>query len=261
MKVECPDLASALAEGWELADTNVMGEFDVQELLMTELSRSDADDGAEGWGGCQYRYYTNADTGGRLMAIDIEWDTESDAKEFAGMFEEYVDFRYDLDRGSYEMENDWAVWDVDKEGAVALSLDGDETFVVFSSEKNPLSAAVTAIGKGGTGLAAVLENQPELEERIDEDETSSANVLVLAVVIGLLVLGLILAVAMLVIKQKEKAARAVDYPWTPPQPPWPPQPQQQWPPQQQWQRPTQQQWQQPPPPEPPQAPPDTSSDG
>lgn len=259
MQVECPDISSSLEEGWELADTNVMGEFDVQELLMTELNRSDADDGAEGWGGCQYRYYTNAGTEGRLMVIDIAWDTEDDAEEFAGMFEEYVDTRYDLSKGSYEMVDNWAVWDTGSEGAVGLSLEGNRTLAVFSTENNPLSDAAAALGNGGEELASILKNRPELEKKMVDDESSSANMLVLALVVGLLVFGMALVVVILVVNRREKAARAVNYPW-------PPQPQGQWQ-QPQWtqQQPqwTQQQWppQPPQPPGPSNPPPDTSSDG
>jgi hypothetical protein len=260
MQVSCPDIASSLGEGWELADTNVIGEFDLQELLMTELRTTDADKGAAGWGGCQYRLFTNPDTGKNLIAIDIKWDNEAEAKEFAGLYEEYIDKRFGLEKGSYDMNNGWAVWDTGKSGSAALSLKGNETFVVFSTDKNAVSDAATALGASGGNLGGVLESQPELEGRVDK-KTSSSNWLVFVIVLGMLVLGLILVVVFLLINRKERAAQAVVYPAYRQQPPWPPQPpyppypgqiQHPWPPPQPpgLQYPQQQVW----PPQPPVAP-------
>ena len=53
------DIQSALDEQWKLAIPMCSGEFDIQELLMTELRSADAEKGAAGWGGCQYRMFTN----------------------------------------------------------------------------------------------------------------------------------------------------------------------------------------------------------
>ncbi len=222
IQVDCPDITSSLGEGWQLSDTNVMGEFDIQELLMTELRSADADKGAAGWGGCQYRMFTNPDTGKSLVTVDIKWDNETEAQEFAGTYEEYVDKRFSLDKGSYDLNNGWAVWDAGKWGAAALSLKGNETFVVLSPDKEAVSNAYVALGAGGGNLGSVLERQPELATRAKTD-TSKSNWPVFVVVLGLLVLGLIIVVGLLVMNHKEKT-RATVYPAYRQQPPWPPQP-------------------------------------
>lgn len=222
IQVDCLDIASSLGEGWELSDTNVMGEFDIQELLMTELRSADADKGAAGWGGCQYRMFTNPDTGKSLVAMDIKWDNETEAKEFAGIYEEYVDKRFGQDKGSYALDNGWAVWDDGKWGATALSLKGNETFVVLSQDKDAVSSACTALGTSGGGLGNVLEGQPELEARTKTD-TAKSNWIVFVVVLGMLVLGLVLVVGLLVMNHKERS-RATVYPAYRQQPLWPQQP-------------------------------------
>ncbi len=241
-QVECPDIASSLGAGWELADTNVIGEFDVAELLMTELSDMDSESGAEGWGGSQYRYYSNAESGGNVMVIDLTWDSESEAEEFAGLFGEYVESRFDLDKGSYDIEDGWAVWDAGSKGSAALSLDGEETFVVFSTAQEDLSAAVAALGSQGGELGEVLEQQPKVTEKTGDDP-SEVNWVALGIIAFALGLMLVLLLVVLLVSRRERLAREIYPPYMPQPPEWPQRPPQAYGP-----------YQPPPPPMPPQPP-------
>lgn len=218
--VECPEITSSLGEGWTLADTNVLGEFDIDELLMTELSETDADDGAEGWGGCQYRFYSNAGSGENLLVIDLKWDTPEEAEEFAGLFGEYVENRYGQEEGSYELDGGWAVWDAEKQGSAAISLEDDETLVVLATDNSSTAAAVGALGTGGEKLAEILEQQPDLGGK-RESGSSGINWTAMGIIIAFLALILILFLVVLLISRRERVAQELYPPYLPQQPEWP----------------------------------------
>jgi hypothetical protein len=79
--VVIPD--SVFGPGWEIVDTDVLGEF-MLKTWMEALGASVADSAkaAAGWGGDQYRLATN-EAGEFATAIKIAWDTpEQDAAQF-----------------------------------------------------------------------------------------------------------------------------------------------------------------------------------
>jgi hypothetical protein len=80
--VTLPDLTGALGAGWAQQDTDTLGEFDLNELLVENGADSgDADQAAAGWGGATYALYTHDADG--LVIMDSAWDTQADADEFA----------------------------------------------------------------------------------------------------------------------------------------------------------------------------------
>ncbi len=216
-QVECPDIASALGEGWKLADTNVMGEFDVAELLMTELSDHDSERGADGWGGCQYRFYTDAKSSESLLVIDLTWDDEAEAEEFAGLFGQYALKRYGLERGSLDMEEGWARWDAGEDGGLALGLEGVETLVLLSDGRDGLTAALGALGGRGPGLQEVLERHPEAA--VSPEGSKGVNWTALGIIAFAAALMLLIALAVLTVSRREGRARELGGPGSPPDPP------------------------------------------
>jgi len=74
-------LTDTLGAGWTMPTNGTLGEFDFQEMLgQTNLSKSQADAAAAGWGGAVYNYYENADK--KLAVFNTVWDTKKDADEF-----------------------------------------------------------------------------------------------------------------------------------------------------------------------------------
>ncbi len=238
IKVELKDIQPLMGAGWELKETDVLGEFDIKELLKTELNDSDSSLGADGWGGCQYRFYQNGEEGSDLMVIDIAWDSSFEAAEFVPYFEGYVEGRLNLKKDSFRQEDGWYLWN-GKKYQVALSKRDSHTMIIISDNQEALQAAVSALKSDGEELSDLL--QAEVEKSRDRG-VSDLGWIVIGVVLGLFVLGLILAVVIiLTVMDREKRARQrmayggyigmppqasyapPGYPWgapTPPQPPW-----------------------------------------
>lgn len=206
--VEAPDIASSLPAGWKLQDTDVIGEFDVFELLKTELSRGNAEKGADGWGGCQYRYYGNVESGEGLLLIDLYWDDGGEAREFAPLFRDYATRRFGLEGGAYQQSDGWYMWE--GEGVrVALCLRDDRTILVFSNSAEAMGTALSTLGGEGEDLGEVFKAALPVGK---EESPKEINWLVAGVVLGLFFLGVILAIGVIVISRKK----------TPPPPGTPP---------------------------------------
>jgi hypothetical protein len=81
VKVDVPDLGPALGPEWEDLDVMQVGELWLRTMLGLHLGeRSEVYDAAAGWGGAQYRAWTDgAET---AVLLQTEWDTPEDAKQF-----------------------------------------------------------------------------------------------------------------------------------------------------------------------------------
>jgi hypothetical protein len=77
------DPTAALGDGWKLALRSVMGEFDVRILFLEALGERKANSAAAGWDGARFFYCTKPDVAG-FIGILSTWDTEEDARQFAG---------------------------------------------------------------------------------------------------------------------------------------------------------------------------------
>ncbi len=210
IKVEMIDIQPSLGTGWELKETDVLGEFDVKELLKTELNDSDSAVGADGWGGCQYRFYQNGEEGGNLLAIDLVWDSQFEAEEFIPYFEGYVEARFRLKKDSYRRENGWYFWE-SKKYQVALSKRDIHTMMLFSDRQEAFQAAVSALEGVGEELEDLL--QAEVEKSRDRG-MDGLGWMVIGIILGLFVLGLILAVVIVltVMDREKRAGQRVPYP-------------------------------------------------
>jgi hypothetical protein len=88
IKIEIPDLARALGDGWKQSDADVNGEFGYMVLLGEFIPKRTAREAAAGWGGDRYAFYENKAAGASTLVQYTTWDSASDAKEF---FDAYSD--------------------------------------------------------------------------------------------------------------------------------------------------------------------------
>jgi hypothetical protein len=77
------------SDGWNVEDRTRMGELFLRIALRTELNRSAAVAGADGWGDDRKISYTNGESAG--YAWVLTWDDEANATEFADTFGTYLD--------------------------------------------------------------------------------------------------------------------------------------------------------------------------
>lgn len=94
MSVAIPDLAAILGPDWRPGFENVIGEFELRELLSRQLPSAKANRAAAGWGGDAIRYY-DGPAGSSLVIMKTEWDSEVEAAEFAESMGTALELRYD----------------------------------------------------------------------------------------------------------------------------------------------------------------------
>ena len=95
--VALPDLTHDLPEGWKALDSNIMGEFGLQEFLKEFLSLDRADDLAPLWNGDRYTIYEkkeNKDAREDILVIRIKAANTADASRLFGGFSEAFDKKY-----------------------------------------------------------------------------------------------------------------------------------------------------------------------
>jgi hypothetical protein len=122
--VSVPDLGPALGTGWHDLDVMDTGEEWIKEMLSLRLDRSLAADAADGWGGAQYRAWTD----GTHVAVVLQttWDTAADATQFRDAM---------------------ATWNSGKDTAAVGSVRGDDLGVVaiFGSDAATLQRLEAAL--------------------------------------------------------------------------------------------------------------------
>lgn len=80
VELDTPDLGPALGEGWKDLDVMETGEEWLLEMLSLHLDRSVAQLAADGWGGAQYRAWTDGTDA--AVVLNTTWDTPEDADGF-----------------------------------------------------------------------------------------------------------------------------------------------------------------------------------
>lgn len=117
------DGEAALGAGWERIWDATFGEWYLRQHLLTQLERAEANAAAAGWGGDRFHIYHNPDTGEFARLMRLEWDTQTDADEFAAAYEAFGDARYE----AAAVEGCWSG------AADALCVLHDETTAVIAS--------------------------------------------------------------------------------------------------------------------------------
>lgn len=118
-------LTDTLGAGWEQLDEDIFGEFFLREYLRQELSESEVNRAATGWGGDRYAVYYNEAEDALLSVMRSAWDTPADLAEFAAALEAYNDAKYGA-AGRAE-SNGALCW----EGEDVTCVFNDGTYVLF----------------------------------------------------------------------------------------------------------------------------------
>jgi hypothetical protein len=87
-EVKLPDLSHDLPKEWKQLDSNLLGEFGLQEVLKQSLGEKRADDLSPVWAGDRYAFYEKQATKESILLIRIHTSSESDASLlFSGLSE------------------------------------------------------------------------------------------------------------------------------------------------------------------------------
>lgn len=93
-EVTLPDVGALLGDDWQLANEGRMGEFHLQQYLITQISRSTSRRAAAGWGGDAYVIYED-DAGNQAWVLSVVWDSPEDEAEFREAYADFAMIRFD----------------------------------------------------------------------------------------------------------------------------------------------------------------------
>ncbi len=91
--VTLPDFSTMLPTEWKKLDENLMGEFGVQEVLLTFLGKERAHAIAPAWAGDRYAIFENQSTKQILLVFLLDLDNEADADRFFGAYSELLELK------------------------------------------------------------------------------------------------------------------------------------------------------------------------
>lgn len=144
VKIEMPDLSSALGAGWKKADSDVNGEFGYLVALSEFIPKRTAREAAAGWGGDRYVLYENKTIGSVVLAQHTAWDTEKDAAEFLDAYAERTLKRYKLDKAS-ESSTRVRLYETG-EGLASIEMRGKDVLMIEGAQSreqlNKISEAI-----------------------------------------------------------------------------------------------------------------------
>lgn len=138
-----PDPTATLGEGWEVLESEVMGEAFLQSLFWEALGGEEAQKAAAGWGGDSYLLLDTPADGDALASFSA-WDTKEDAAEFADGFMAYMEFVTGAERAQAEGEYG-ETFDLSADGAAArLIVDGNEALIVIAPDPESVEEILLA---------------------------------------------------------------------------------------------------------------------
>ena len=125
-----PDVRGILGPGWSLALEDDAGELGVRGVLERFLPEGEARAAAEGWGGDRFHLYDRAEDGRQALVFLTAWDSEADAREFAGAYARLIPAKYPRARAGAGGAGDprWAWADGDE--ALAVERQGSDVLIL-----------------------------------------------------------------------------------------------------------------------------------
>jgi len=95
-KLVLPDWKTTVPPDWKLLEENVLGEFNLDEVLKQYLGQDRADSLAASWRGDRYASFEDAKTKQVSLVLLLALDNAEDAARFAGQYSEALEKKYAL---------------------------------------------------------------------------------------------------------------------------------------------------------------------
>ena len=165
-RVQLPDLAETLGEGWTKSFENTLGEMRLRTLLNeSRIRRARRIHG--GWDGDRYALYEREGSNPCLVWHSV-WDSEEDAREYAEAIANVIGAERETRPELAQEGGLLAAWAGEGESLRAIALDGTRCTLIFDAPKTALAPLVDRIGK-----ESKIEEQTPLKRRLpgesDED--------------------------------------------------------------------------------------------
>ena len=139
-EVPLPDISGELGDGWEMINSDTMGEFDVDVWFEEYSGMLASVDVAGGWGGNTIQYYQGPDD--RYLVVNMfAWDTPEDAVQFFDGYRELLDDRFEGETKEVDGDSDWYLLEADGE-LFYCALAGDGTLCVQAPDRQALDTVL-----------------------------------------------------------------------------------------------------------------------
>jgi hypothetical protein len=143
-EVKLPDLLHDLPKQWKQLDSNIVGEFGLQEVLKQYLGENRADDLSRVWAGDRYAFYEKQETKESILFIRIRTSSETDASRLFGGLSEAWEKKYSKRENLLRRPN---FFSFDSElGGVFLRCAGADCVSLEGGDRKLFDAIVRAIG-------------------------------------------------------------------------------------------------------------------
>lgn len=141
-RVQLPDLATALGTGWRRIDSNVLGTFDLSNLLARYGDPANSVQATAGWAGDRWQLLEK--DGQQAVALRTVWDTEEAASAFFAAYGQGLKTRFDGARTEADTPTRQAL--TTSSAAAELRRNGREVLGVLSFDRPSAEALVAAVG-------------------------------------------------------------------------------------------------------------------
>jgi hypothetical protein len=138
LPVEVPltDAVDALGAGWTALPPNTLGQFYLREMLLQQITRTDARRAASGWGGDRFQVYAAAEVGEVAYTLKLVMDDAAEAVEAGEGFTAFGNARY-----AAESADDQGCW-ADSSDALCVTVLDDVTLLVTHAPQRDQALAL-----------------------------------------------------------------------------------------------------------------------
>ena len=158
-KVTLPDWKTTVPSSWKLLEENVLGEFNLDEVLKQYLGQERADALAAAWRGDRYASFEDSKTMQVPLVLLLALDNAEDAARFAGQYSEALEKKY-TQRTQLLRRPNFFQFQTDT-GAVFLRCLATRCLVVENATRETFDKIDGAIGWNAAPSSAPPSGSPE----------------------------------------------------------------------------------------------------
>ncbi|MGA7785448.1 MAG: hypothetical protein WB997_12480, partial [Candidatus Acidiferrales bacterium] len=144
LEVRLPDLSHDLPKEWKNLESNVFGEYGLQELLKQFLGEARADDLSPAWAGDRYAFYENQNTKESILILRIRTVSEEGAARLFGGLSESLEKKY-IKRENLMRHPNFLSFD-SEHGGIFLRCSGADCVSLEGGDRKLFDAVVRALG-------------------------------------------------------------------------------------------------------------------
>ncbi|MGD0964288.1 MAG: hypothetical protein ABSA57_10360 [Candidatus Acidiferrales bacterium] len=173
-KVALPEWKGLLPEDWKFLEENVMGEFNLDEVLKQFLDQERADTLAAAWRGDRYASFENQKTRDTLLVLLVDLDSVEDAARFCGQYSEALEKKYPGRTQLFRRPNFFQFRT--NSGGVFLRCSGTQCLTVEGATRETFDKINSAIGWTLTPGPSTTEDSQSVAQRTSGGWQDRANV-------------------------------------------------------------------------------------